>query len=112
VTKINIEDEDRIIGGNSKGEIEVHLNEKNTTPIVINSTHSGKILFIEQYKRSGNEEYVVVDEKGLITVWDEEMGNKLTSFDLNATVKNVAIREKMEGVKENRLVVNCINQVL
>jgi hypothetical protein len=40
------------------------------------------------------------------------MGNKLTSFDLNATVKNVAIREKMEGVKENRLVVNCINQVL
>ena len=73
----------------------MHLSKKNTTPIVIDSTHSGKILLIEQYKRSGNEEYVVVDEKGLITVWDEEMGNKLMSFGLNATVRNVAIREKM-----------------
>jgi hypothetical protein len=55
---------------------------------------------------------VVVDQAGLITIWDEDMNSRIATFDLNATVTGAAVRECERGVKENRLAVNCGDEVV
>ncbi len=59
---------------------------------MISGVHRGSIVFIEQYEHNGEEEYVVVDETGLVTIWDEDFSLKLATFDLNASVSAVTSR--------------------
>lgn len=72
VTKVNVEEEKHlIIAGNLNGDLEVQCTKKGSR--VIEGIHNNTILFIEQYRRKGEEEYVVVDQAGLVTIWDEDM---------------------------------------
>lgn len=102
-----MEDDDRIVAGNSAGQLEVRSDSKKSGSRIINSTHSSRIVLIEQCGHNGTEEYVVVDQAGLITIWNHNLNSQLATLNVNASVISAAIREREKGVTENRLVVNC-----
>jgi hypothetical protein len=82
-TKVNVEDDDRIVAGNEEGEIEVYTDSKHNASRIISDVHRGKIIFIEQYEFNRQEEYAIVDETGLVTIWNNDLSVQRFSLDVN-----------------------------
>lgn len=102
VTRFNVEEKHQIVVGNQQGDLEIH-SDKNSPSIVIPDAHNVSIVFIEQYEHDEEEEYVVVDQGGRITIWNENFSLQLAELELDGSVSAVTIRERERGVGENRL---------
>lgn len=77
--------------GNDAGDLHVYSSHARLIKS-LEKVHKSRIIGIERYEIDDVDEYVTIDDQGLIIFWDKKLNNIISNVDLNFTSFNIAIK--------------------